>query len=300
MRDEVARWMRSRTAQAVEPLGPPLDSALPRTCAYCGVDQADIWEAVIVSRRSLGGAVSSGWMDPIEADLCGACADAVVTLGSVGRSSMLGLCLAQPGHPASQRRRGRRGSKLSASARCRVRSRPGRRGRTSMPRRCVPTFARWVCCERRRGGLGGAGGARGALFGRRPRRAAAIGLPGRRDRRPHRARGSSRGKPEVAGGDVRSSGHRGDRGGRAARHDRVLPVTPSWGARCALCGLPRRDRGGLASRLRALSDTARASALHKAIVPAEEEGWPHVAFALALCEACAAAEGLRGKGRDHE
>lgn len=46
-------------------------------------------------------------------------------------------------------------------------------------------------------------------------------------------------------------------------------------------------------------DTARASALHKAIVPAEE-GWPHVAFALALCEACAAAEGLRGKGRDHE
>lgn len=98
MRDEVARWMRSRTAQAVEPLGPPLDSAL-RACAYCGVDRADIWEAVIVSRRSLGGAVSSGWMDPIEADLCGACADAVVTLGSVGRSSMLRALFAHLGIP---------------------------------------------------------------------------------------------------------------------------------------------------------------------------------------------------------
>lgn len=40
-------------------------------------------------------------------------------------------------------------------------------------------------------------------------------------------------------------------------------------------------------------DTARASALHKALVPVEVER-PHVVFALALCEACAVAEGLRG------
>ncbi|MGX1694078.1 hypothetical protein ACWIBQ_01665 [Microbacterium keratanolyticum] len=40
-------------------------------------------------------------------------------------------------------------------------------------------------------------------------------------------------------------------------------------------------------------DTARASALHKALVPAEVAR-PHVVFALALCEACAVAEGLRG------
>ena len=40
-------------------------------------------------------------------------------------------------------------------------------------------------------------------------------------------------------------------------------------------------------------DTARASALHKALMPAEA-GRHHVVFALALCEACAVAEGLRG------
>lgn len=40
-------------------------------------------------------------------------------------------------------------------------------------------------------------------------------------------------------------------------------------------------------------DTARASALHKALAPAEA-GQPHVVFAIALCEPCAVAEGLRG------
>lgn len=40
-------------------------------------------------------------------------------------------------------------------------------------------------------------------------------------------------------------------------------------------------------------DTARASALHKALMPAEV-GRNHVVFAIALCESCAVAEGLRG------
>lgn len=88
LRDGVARWMRARLARPAEPLGPPQDSAL-RGCIMCGVDRADVWEAIVASRRALGGSVSPGWMEPIEADLCGACADAVVAEGSIGRSAML-------------------------------------------------------------------------------------------------------------------------------------------------------------------------------------------------------------------
>lgn len=63
---------------------------------------------------------------------------------------------------------------------------------------------------------------------------------------------------------------------------------------CPACAADFRDEieaGGRRTCERC--DTARASALHKALTPAEE-GRPHVVFALALCEACAAAEGLRG------
>lgn len=84
MRDEVARWMRSRLTQTADPLGPPIDSAR-RGCLMCGVDRADVWEAIVVSTRALGGRPSPG---PLEGDLCGKCADAVQSVGSVGRTAM--------------------------------------------------------------------------------------------------------------------------------------------------------------------------------------------------------------------
>lgn len=95
LRDAVGRWMRARLAKPAEPLGPPADSAL-RACAYCGVDRHDVWEAVAVSTRALGGAPTPGYL---EADLCGACADAVVAVGSVGRSSMVRALFAHLGIP---------------------------------------------------------------------------------------------------------------------------------------------------------------------------------------------------------
>ncbi|MDH5134619.1 MULTISPECIES: hypothetical protein [unclassified Microbacterium] len=95
LRDAAARWMRTRTALPAEQLGPPVDSAL-RACAYCGVDRADVWEAVVVSTRALGGAPTPGYL---EADLCGPCADAVQAVGSVGRSSMVRALFAYLGIP---------------------------------------------------------------------------------------------------------------------------------------------------------------------------------------------------------
>lgn len=93
LRDEVARWMRARTARAAEPLGPPIDSAR-RGCLLCGVDRADVWEAIVVSTRALGGRPSPNLL---EGDLCGACADAVQAVGSVGRTSMTRALLAHLG-----------------------------------------------------------------------------------------------------------------------------------------------------------------------------------------------------------
>ncbi|MGO1851369.1 hypothetical protein, partial [Microbacterium sp.] len=93
MRDEVARWMRSRLAQAAQPLGPPIDSAR-RGCLLCGVDRADVWEAITCSTRALGGRPSP---DPLEGDVCGKCADAVQAVGSVGRTSMTRALLAHLG-----------------------------------------------------------------------------------------------------------------------------------------------------------------------------------------------------------
>jgi hypothetical protein len=95
LRDAVGRWMHARLAKPAEPLGPPADSPL-RACAYCGVDRHDVWEAVTVSTRALGGAPTPGYL---EADLCGACADAVVAVGSVGRSSMVRALFAHLGIP---------------------------------------------------------------------------------------------------------------------------------------------------------------------------------------------------------
>ena len=96
LRDGVARWLRARTAPVVDPLGPPEDSAL-RACMICGVDRAEVWEALSSTRRALGGAVSPGWMQPVEGDVCGRCADAVQAVGSVGRTAMTRAVLAHLG-----------------------------------------------------------------------------------------------------------------------------------------------------------------------------------------------------------
>lgn len=93
LRDEVARWMRARLAPTAVPLGPPVDSAR-RGCLMCGVDRADVWEAIVVSTRALGGRPTP---DLLEGDLCGACADAVQAVGSVGRTSMTRALLAHLG-----------------------------------------------------------------------------------------------------------------------------------------------------------------------------------------------------------
>lgn len=93
LRDEVARWMRARLAPTAVPLGPPVDSAR-RGCLMCGVDRADVWEAIVVSIRALGGRPTP---DLLEGDLCGACADAVQAVGSVGRTSMTRALLAHLG-----------------------------------------------------------------------------------------------------------------------------------------------------------------------------------------------------------
>ncbi|AMG82260.1 hypothetical protein AXH82_01865 [Microbacterium sp. PAMC 28756] len=63
---------------------------------------------------------------------------------------------------------------------------------------------------------------------------------------------------------------------------------------CPACAVDFRDEIEAGQRRTCeRCDTARASALHKALTPAEA-GKPHVVFALALCEPCAVAEGLRG------
>lgn len=93
LRDGVARWMRSRLARSAQPLGPPVDSAR-RGCLMCGVDRADVWEAIVVSTRALGGRPTP---DPLEGDLCGKCADAVQAVGSVGRTSMTRALLSHLG-----------------------------------------------------------------------------------------------------------------------------------------------------------------------------------------------------------
>lgn len=93
LRDGAARWMRRLTTPAVDPLGPPEDSAR-RGCLLCGVSRADIWEAITVSTRALGGRPSPA---PIEGDICGPCADAVQSVGSVGRTSMTRAVLAHLG-----------------------------------------------------------------------------------------------------------------------------------------------------------------------------------------------------------
>lgn len=85
-RDAMAALLRSRMAPAevVEPLGPPIDSDR-RGCLLCGRDRADSWEALTVSTRALGGRPTP---EPIEGDVCTACADAVEAVGSVGRTAM--------------------------------------------------------------------------------------------------------------------------------------------------------------------------------------------------------------------
>lgn len=93
LRDEVACWMRARLAPTAVPLGPPVDSAR-RGCLMCGVDRADVWEAIVVSTRALGGRPSP---DPLEGDVCGKCADAVQAVGSVGQTSMTRALLAHSG-----------------------------------------------------------------------------------------------------------------------------------------------------------------------------------------------------------
>lgn len=84
LRGSVARWMRARTAPAVDPLGPPEDSAR-RGCLFCGVSRADPWEAITVPTRALNGRPSSA---PIEGGVCDPCAAAVQAVGSVGRTAM--------------------------------------------------------------------------------------------------------------------------------------------------------------------------------------------------------------------
>lgn len=93
LRDGAARWMRRLTTPAVDPLGPPEDSAR-RGCLLCGVSRADIWRGITVSTRALGGRPSPA---PIEGDVCGPCADAVQAVGSVGRTSMTRAVLAHLG-----------------------------------------------------------------------------------------------------------------------------------------------------------------------------------------------------------
>lgn len=89
-RDGLAALLRSRllrTGPVAVPLGPPVDSAR-RGCLLCGVATSTIWEALTTTRRSVGGTVSPGWMEPIEGDVCGRCGDVLAEVGSVGQTAM--------------------------------------------------------------------------------------------------------------------------------------------------------------------------------------------------------------------
>ncbi|MGX1694077.1 hypothetical protein ACWIBQ_01660 [Microbacterium keratanolyticum] len=86
-RDGLATLLRSRllrTGPAVVPLGPPADSAR-RGCLLCGVAASTVWEALTASTRSLGGRPSP---EAVEGDVCSACSDALVDVGSVGQTSL--------------------------------------------------------------------------------------------------------------------------------------------------------------------------------------------------------------------
>lgn len=89
-RDALAALLRARmlrTAPAAVPLGPPADSAR-RGCLMCGVATSTVWEAAIASARALGASASPGWLDPIEGDVCGRCADVLAEVGAVGQTAL--------------------------------------------------------------------------------------------------------------------------------------------------------------------------------------------------------------------
>lgn len=95
VREGMAATLRARIAlpDADKPI--PGDSAR-RGCLFCGVGTAREWHQLTASTRALGGAPAP---EPLDGDVCPACADAMNGVGAVGRSAMLRALFAHLGMP---------------------------------------------------------------------------------------------------------------------------------------------------------------------------------------------------------